>query len=368
MGLAINKLQATLLAATTMATLASPASAVVYKQLNPLGGAAQFSGFFYDNVTGGNDVEGRLAVGGNINSTTLKSVGFRDNSGKAALVVRSDIQSAPSIDLYKAPAGVDTNKSKGPSAAQSEYKFEKSYGIIGGKVKATDGQLHEGDASAGTKYGWDSADIKDVNAAVMDEVDFVGVKDFTSKMSSFMDKLAANGTTKVENGGITLLGNGAKTQVFDLDGIALTSWGQGSSTTRDGLLSNLVLTGIGSDSTVIINYSGTNASFNDVIFAGGQGGQLEAKRANVLFNFVNAKEVTINTEVFGSILAPKATIFGTGHVEGTIVANRLAGQVEIGYEPFIGAVVTPVPEPETYALMGLGLMGLLVVRRRKNRE
>ncbi|MBM5574885.1 PEP-CTERM sorting domain-containing protein [Deefgea sp. CFH1-16] len=29
------------------------------------------------------------------------------------------------------------------------------------------------------------------------------------------------------------------------------------------------------------------------------------------------------------------------------------------------ATVTPVPEPETYVLMGLGLLGLLSTRRRK---
>nr|WP_273432143.1 FxDxF family PEP-CTERM protein [Chitinibacter tainanensis] len=48
----------------------------------------------------------------------------------------------------------------------------------------------------------------------------------------------------------------------------------------------------------------------------------------------------------------RVTGFGTGSNGGN-------------YDLFASANVAPVPEPETYALMGLGLVGLLAARRRK---
>jgi hypothetical protein len=48
-----------------------------------------------------------------------------------------------------------------------------------------------------------------------------------------------------------------------------------------------------------------------------------------------------------------------------VIAHSLESNLELGYEPFKGNLTSPVPEPETYALMGMGLIGLVLRRRSK---
>ena len=56
-----------------------------------------------------------------------------------------------------------------------------------------------------------------------------------------------------------------------------------------------------------------------------------------------------------------------GYMQIALGANTVTGRTIVGYafENVPGASITVVPEPSTYALMGLGLAGLMVAARRR---
>ncbi|MBV6323450.1 choice-of-anchor A family protein [Duganella violaceipulchra] len=293
-----------------------------------LGPASDFSAYFYGNATNFTDIEGRMAVGGYA-ITSGASIGYRTPFGVTApsLVVGSYVR-LNGGDIYAAPlSNVDTNASIGPI---TEYtKNYNGYGVYGS-------------TNASSSY------LNLQKADISTYTDFGAAKTQLTALSSTLNSQAANGTVNFANGGIELVGNNTTgLQVFNVN-------------TRN--LSNLTLSNVKDGATVVINVTGTG----DVVFGGGQDGLLEHLRANVLFNLNDATDVKINTFVWGSVLANNGVLSGAGHLEGSVVARAMVSAVEIGYEPFKGYVATPVPEPETYAMLlgGLALMGV-VARRRK---
>lgn len=117
-------------------------------------------------------------------------------------------------------------------------------------------------------------------------------------------------------------------------------------------------------STVIFNSDNTSIH----ISANFLGGAAQAYGKNFIWNFYNATDVTLGSQFGGSILATKAKVTNYNNIEGTLVAESLDQRGEIHLQPFAGHIpVTPVPEPETYAMLLAGL-GVLAAARARRRE
>jgi len=122
---------------------------------------------------------------------------------------------------------------------------------------------------------------------------------------------------------------------------------------------------LGSASTVIFNTDDSNLS----LFANFN--QAQTLGSKLIWNFAGYdNSVTVGRTFGGQVLVADGTFSNVGgaNVEGGVFAKTLNQFGEIHLQSFTGTVPsTPVPEPETYAMLlaGLGVMGMLL--RRKNR-
>ncbi|EPR42107.1 Choice-of-anchor A domain containing protein [Desulfovibrio sp. X2] len=114
--------------------------------------------------------------------------------------------------------------------------------------------------------------------------------------------------------------------------------------------------------TVVFNVSGSVLDFtanyqgNDSIFG------------NVIWNFYQATDLTFETLIGGTVLAPYATVTNRNQIDGALVADSWNGQGELHEYPFDGPPPpTATPEPATMVLSAAGLALLGLVRRRAAR-
>ncbi|MFY7867804.1 choice-of-anchor A family protein [Roseateles sp.] len=319
-----------------------------------LGAAQGFSGFFFGNVSAAADVEGRLAVGGDL--TSGFDIGYRNPYGSTSpsLVVKGGVsltnsQGGSAGSIYNGPSvKVDTNASIGPSNAQWVAANQLNMGniVYGSSLTALDWQY--GQATKNANY-----------------LDFGAAKTQLNALSADLAGRKANGQWQDLGGsqGLKLTGDGSTNpQVFNLGNASLKS--------------GLQLENIKAGTQVIINSSLTVVEFGGFLGYGALGktqfdpanDQQASFRDSILYNFSSATSLNVGTFVNGSILATKADVIGSGHLEGTLIANSLSagpnGKLELGYEPFKG-ITAAIPEPTTYALMlaGLGVVSFVARRR-----
>ncbi|CDG85012.1 choice-of-anchor A family protein [Janthinobacterium agaricidamnosum] len=169
-----------------------------------------------------------------------------------------------------------------------------------------------------------------------------------------LSKVAATGTATAAPGGLTLTGSGnGGVQVFDISGASLLS------------ANNLSFNKLKANDTVIVNVSGSVSGFNNVGLNG-------LNKYNVLFNFYEASSLSLQGfGLDGSVLAPLASVNGgNGSINGNVVVGNWNSNIAIGggnafKASDVAGLVSPVPEPETYAMLlaGLGLLGFVARRK-----
>lgn len=326
-----------------------------------LGVAGGYSGFFFGDVGAAADVEGRLAVGGNLRSGF--DIGYRNAHGslEPALVVRGNVSLTSawggySGTIYNGPnSALDTNASIGPSSAGwLQGQAQLGTVVYGGELKAQ----NVPQVNAWNPPTQFAQAVRDAN-----RVDFDGARQSLSSLSQTLAGQGGNGQVRRESGALVLVGDGqSDLQVFDLGDL--------------GQIGNIELRNVKAGAHVVINSGASRVDFSG--FLGGDRADskdpLAQLRDRLLFNLYNARAVDVSSFLNGSVLAVGAAVTGSGHLEGTLIADSLGlsrngSKLELGYETFRPfGPGGQVPEPSMLALMGLAALAGWSAHRRQTRR
>lgn len=275
-----------------------------------LGVAGQFNAFIFNDFIDPNGrVDGALAVGNNLNVSSY-----------------SINQSNQSVNGY----GL----------------------VVGNHMTYNGGDVFNGNLYAGGTISTSSFSAHGGSYGATNPVDFASEQGRLNSLSQNLSLVGGSGSVEAKWGGLYLTAsNSTDPQVFNLDGADFSA------------ATYINFTGFQANQTIILNISGISGIFN--------GGTGNFGGYNALFNFYEATTVDTTNSAYGSLLAPLATITGTGTVFGNVIANNWnAGTVASTYfqaTDIPGLVLTtPVPEPETLVMLlaGWGLIGLAARRKR----
>lgn len=241
--------------------------------LGALGAAGRYGNFVWDNFTSlSSTVEGRIAVGGNLSLQNF-SVGDKLDPNKLHDVV-----------------------------------------TVGGNVTFPSGRIYYGNLIAGgsvsgvgdpVRFGMAQGAVIRGNSAL--DINFTGEREYLQELSTNLATLPANGTVKMQWGGMELKGDcTSNSQVFNVNGADL------------GIAHTFAVSCIPAGATVVFNVSGTNVTIKSM---GMQ--SLTTLRDKVLFNFPQATSLKMTSVgIEGSILAPFAQVDQpAGRIDGQVIVK-----------------------------------------------
>lgn len=333
--------------------VAACAVAPAYASFVNLGPAGDFNDFVYQNNTQFNsDAEGRIAVGGDANFLPGFTIASSMGNNTDNLIVRGSLTNQWNTVHGGVLVGGNLNW-QGPTIfgrvnVNGNANFGNSGGQINGPINVV---------GTYTAPNYFPAKVVPSTVTAM-PFDFDAVQNYLYSMSSSLAALAPNGTTTISFNQVHLQTTNPLSTlvVFNVTGAQMAA------AAGAGLYIDAP-----AGATVVVNVSGATDSMTSMgIFLSGG-----VDRQHVLYNYYQASSLTINSiGVLGTILAPGANVnFAGGNIDGTMIAKNLTGSGESHWYPFQGTLppITPIPEPSTIALAGLGGLGLAFAAWRKRR-
>ena len=242
-------------------------------------------GDFIIPSTGGAEIEGRVAIGGNLQAD--KSYSLSESGGGTYVIgAPGDAVGVDGIVTGAGPISLGFNNSGA------------TYNIVSGGANSVS-------LNNGTK-------IQNSNNLPLDVTAFMA--GMTCLSADLRDATATASFVDDPNGGFFIGNNTPGTEIFTVDGTLLNP-----STAYNSGYANIDL-----NATLVVNVSGTSVDLNytvragrveDPTFAPFGGGPLVY---NVIWNFYEATSITLKTDFHGTIIAPLANVDMQGNFNGRL--------------------------------------------------
>ena len=306
----------------------------------------QFNLVVLGSSTSKANVEGRSYIGGALNGGTYATKLTSGPSSFAGLTVQG---SASNIQVQNQGAVIAGSLSNSTiNNGSTAVLGSSSYSSYNGQ-----GSTYIAGAVAGGNINQTPIKSLSENSVLQSQVTTAQTTS-TSTLKTSLNTLSQQLSTQKATGDYTIQN---KNKVIfnakaDANGMAVIDL-TGSNSSVLSTFKNFDFNVASNVTTLLFNIDSANVSIADN-FLGNSARSLANK---TIWNFYGTTNLTLNSQFSGTVLAPNATLTNSNEVIGGVFVNSLRQNGAINSATFNG-VLPAIPEPETYALMGLGLVML----------